>query len=97
MIYQWCTEGWYPWKPETEDDRILLHSALAMDYFFGGTVQQWSKGACKTRGGHHVNYSLKGGGGGGVGSYLKKRVSLYKKKATNGGGVPPSIGTAIKF
>ena len=52
-------------------------------------------GGVKPEGGHHVNYSLKGGGA--LGSYLKKRVSLYKKKATNGGGVPPSIGTAIKF
>ena len=70
-----------------------------MDCFFGGTVQQWSKGGggVKPERGHHVNYSLKGGGGGALGSYLKKRVSLYKKKATNGGGVPPSIGTAIKF
>ena len=52
-------------------------------------------GGVKPERGHHVNYSLKGGGA--LGSYLKKRVSLYKKKATNGGGVPPSIGTAIKF
>ena len=62
--------------------------------FLGGLCNNGQRGRVKPEGGHHVNYSLKGGA---LGSYLKKRVSLYKKKATNGGSVPPSIGTAIKF
>lgn len=56
--------------------------------FLGGLCNNGQKGGVKPEGGHHVNYSLKGGGGA-LWSYLKKRVSLYKKKVTNGVSVPP--------
>ena len=36
VIYQLCTEGWYPWKPETEDYRNLLHSAVGDGLFLWG-------------------------------------------------------------
>ena len=54
--------------------------------FLGGLCNNGQKGGVKPEGGHHVNYSLKEGA---LGSYLKKRVSLYKKKVTNGVSVPP--------
>lgn len=76
MIYQWCTEGWYPWEPETEDYRLLLHSAVAMDCFFGGLCNNDQKGVVRPEGGHHVNYSLKEGGGGGRIVSQKACVSL---------------------